>query len=443
MESKTNKLDLNIKNILENWEIWHAIREIIVNAIDEHKIRNISDFPIINFHNGIIEIIDKGNGIKKEHFIQNENKEKTERNDLIGKFGIGLKDAIATFNRKNVKLRILSNNFEYSPIMMQKFGAEEGIKTIHIECLENKYLPAGTKFIIENINYYDLEKAKNQFLIFSNKEFIIENEYGEIYKKLENEKSSIYINGMKISEDEEFLYSYNITKKSRKIDNGMNRERNNLGRDIYRESIINILKRSNNEIFKKILEKKSGEYQFIDVKYEIFKRFNMIIITEDFMKKEPRCVQYIASERREVISVTKSEYDQLRKRGIENAESFLKNFINNYESKKINLEQLEIEERDIFEDGIRLIKFFKLNKNDYEIKLIEDHPNALGITDNEEKIIQITKKALENKRKFYGTLLHELAHSYKGSSDCTIEFENDLTDLLGEIFLLLENKYLH
>ncbi|MGL5630447.1 MAG: ATP-binding protein [Mycoplasmoidaceae bacterium] len=442
MENKTNKLDLNIQNILEDWEIWHAIREIIANAIDEHKIRKISNIPIINFNDNIIEIIDQGNGIKKEHFIQNENKEKTERNDLIGKFGIGLKDAIATFNRKNIKLRILSNNFEYSPIMMQKFGAEEGTKTIHIECLENKDLTIGTRFIIQNINYYDLEKAKNQFLIFSNKEFIFENEYGEIYKKLENEKSSIYINGMKISEDEEFLYSYNITKKSRKIDNGMNRERNNLGRDIYRESIINILKRSNNEIFKKILEKKSGEYQFIDVKYEIFKRFNMIIITEDFMKKEPRCVQYITSAGKEFISVLKSEYDQLRKKGIKDAESFLDNYLDNYESKTINLEQLESEEKDIFDNGIRLIKFFKLNKNDYEIKLIEDHPNAYGITNNEKKIIEITKKTLGNKRKFYGTLLHELAHSYNGYSDCTKEFENDLTDLLGEIFLLLENKSL-
>ena len=29
------KFDLNIEKILDNWEIYHAIREIIANALDE------------------------------------------------------------------------------------------------------------------------------------------------------------------------------------------------------------------------------------------------------------------------------------------------------------------------------------------------------------------------------------------------------------------------
>jgi len=29
------KFDLNIEKILEDWEIYHAIREVIANAIDE------------------------------------------------------------------------------------------------------------------------------------------------------------------------------------------------------------------------------------------------------------------------------------------------------------------------------------------------------------------------------------------------------------------------
>ena len=38
------KFDLNIEKILENWDIHHAIREIIANALDEQKLTNT--FPI-------------------------------------------------------------------------------------------------------------------------------------------------------------------------------------------------------------------------------------------------------------------------------------------------------------------------------------------------------------------------------------------------------------
>lgn len=32
---RVKEFDLNIEKILENWEIYHAIREIIANAFDE------------------------------------------------------------------------------------------------------------------------------------------------------------------------------------------------------------------------------------------------------------------------------------------------------------------------------------------------------------------------------------------------------------------------
>lgn len=33
----TKEFDLNIEKILENWEIYHAIRELIANALDEQS----------------------------------------------------------------------------------------------------------------------------------------------------------------------------------------------------------------------------------------------------------------------------------------------------------------------------------------------------------------------------------------------------------------------
>ena len=40
------KFDLNIERILEDWEVYHGIREVIANALDEPLITNTKDIEI-------------------------------------------------------------------------------------------------------------------------------------------------------------------------------------------------------------------------------------------------------------------------------------------------------------------------------------------------------------------------------------------------------------
>lgn len=42
------KFDLNIEKILENWEIFHAIRELISNALDEQLLTKAQEVEILN-----------------------------------------------------------------------------------------------------------------------------------------------------------------------------------------------------------------------------------------------------------------------------------------------------------------------------------------------------------------------------------------------------------
>lgn len=53
------EFDLNIEKILENWEVYHAVREIIANALDEQKLTNTKDISIRK-ENGIWHITDYG-----------------------------------------------------------------------------------------------------------------------------------------------------------------------------------------------------------------------------------------------------------------------------------------------------------------------------------------------------------------------------------------------
>ncbi len=102
--------DLNIEEVLENWDMEHAIREIIANAIDEQVISGTSEIEISKDKVGNWHIRDFRRGLQIEHFTLNENQEKLSATcGIIGKFGVGLKDVLATFHRRGVDIHIRSS----------------------------------------------------------------------------------------------------------------------------------------------------------------------------------------------------------------------------------------------------------------------------------------------------------------------------------------------
>ena len=98
----------------------------------------------------------------------------------------------------------------------------------------------GTDFIIENCSMEDIEKAKSQFVKFSDENLIETTPYGEVLNK-SGEKANIYMNGVKVAVEGNFLFSYNVTSLTKKIRKEINRERTNIGRSAYSERVKTIL----------------------------------------------------------------------------------------------------------------------------------------------------------------------------------------------------------
>jgi len=216
--SEYKKFDLNIESILEDWEIYHGLREIIANAMDEHLLTNTQDVEIVKDQkNQTWHIRDYGRGINHEHLTQNENEEKTKHEHTIGKFGIGLKDALATFDRKGVKILMQSKFNDITTGLFAKPGFNE-IMTLHaIIYPPTKSDMIGTEVILENINNSDMEMAKKLFLKFSGDELLEKTVYGEVLEK-SGQVGHIYINGVLVAKEENYLFSYNITALSTKIE---------------------------------------------------------------------------------------------------------------------------------------------------------------------------------------------------------------------------------
>jgi len=106
----TRLFDLNIEKVLDHWEPKHAVRELIANALDEQLLSGSCQIEITKFPSGCWHIHDFGRGVQIEHFTQNENPEKQNAEGIIGKFGVGLKDALATLNRHGIQVSISSPN---------------------------------------------------------------------------------------------------------------------------------------------------------------------------------------------------------------------------------------------------------------------------------------------------------------------------------------------
>jgi hypothetical protein len=157
--------DLNIQKILEGWELCHATREIIANALDEQALSDTTDISIQRVADGTWKIRDYGRGVRYEHLTQNESDEKLQNpSKVMGRFGVGLKDALATFSRRGVDVHIRSRFGDISLRQDTKHGFED-VVTLHAAIIApSDPLFVGTEITLAGIPDAEVLKAKGFFL---------------------------------------------------------------------------------------------------------------------------------------------------------------------------------------------------------------------------------------------------------------------------------------
>jgi hypothetical protein len=242
VDDTTNRnFDLNIEKVLEGWETCHAIREIVANALDEQMLSQTKDVEIFRTPEGEWHIRDFGRGLKYEHLTQNENEEKLKNpSKVIGKFGVGLKDALATFNRRSVEVCVRSRYGDITLGQIPKSGFTD-VATLHAivhPAQDNSMI--GTDVILRGVSDDDVMKAKAFFLRFSGEPVLDETPYGQILQRTPR-NARIYITGMLVAEKENFAFSFNITSLTAAMRKALNRERTNVGRTAYSERVKQML----------------------------------------------------------------------------------------------------------------------------------------------------------------------------------------------------------
>ena len=240
--TEARNFDLNIEKILEGWETCHAIRELIANALDEQALSSTGDVEITEDREGVWHIRDFGRGLKYEHLTQNESQEKLQNpGRVIGKFGVGLKDALATLNRRGVSVCIRSRFGDIALTQAPKYGFSDVVTLQAVVHPPADVSFTGTDVSLRGVTAGDIEDAKHFFLKFSNESTLDETPYGQILGRDPGRNARIYVTGMLVAEEENFAFSYNVTSLTAAMRKALNRERTNVGRTAYSDRVKQML----------------------------------------------------------------------------------------------------------------------------------------------------------------------------------------------------------
>lgn len=456
---KSRGFDLNIERVLENWEVFHALREIIANALDEQKLTGTKPIEIFNDIKGLWHVRDYGRGLQYNHFTQNENEEKLKAPNLIGKFGVGLKDALATFDRHGISVTIQSKHGVFTFDKMKKADFDD-IITLHAiihNPSDTRFI--GTEFIIQGCTQTDIDKARNMFLSFSNLQRLEDTYIGDVYKRAV-EGGKIFINGVLVAIEANFMFSYNITSTNTAIKKALNRERTNVGRTAYADRIKAILLQCGSDaVLQTIVEElkkfttgeQKDELKWLDVQEHATRvlnaKGNVVFVTaSDF--------QNMTADQRDILQNSGKQFvtvaDNLAYKlgnihdvdggNIVTSSVVLKEYHNSFKYEFIKISDLSPAERQRY---MRLTKwaanFLGVEKRKIEVKISKTlrptifGDDTLGEWISNENIIVIRRDRLNSENAFLGTLIHEYTHAISGESDCTREFETALTDTLGKL----------
>jgi len=451
--------DLNIEKVLEDWEVYHAIREVIANALDEQLLTKTKEIEIFKDKQNRWHIRDFGRGLKYEHLTQNECEEKLAHPNLvIGKFGVGLKDALATFDRHKVKVLIKSKHGDIIVVKSEKHGFED-ITTLHASIsLPSDKNFQGTQFTLEGCTDKDIEIAKSFFLKFSGETPLEETPYGSVLKK--SKQSKIYINGLRVAEEENFLFSYNITSITQTMRKALNREKTHLGRTAYTDRVKAMLLACKE---KKVAELLAGDLQgyetglmhdelkWNDVATHACRILNasekVIFLTPFELVNAKDFVDKAKGDGFRVVSIPENIQQKIR--GLEDLagnpirdlEQFKDEWNRSFKFKFVNPSDLTGEERMVFDKTKQIVDLIGgLPKNVKKIMISEtmrmetaSYREATGLWEASEERIIVKRTQLRSLKEYAATLLHEIAHARSVTNDVSREFEDELTSLLGLI----------
>lgn len=469
VESTTRDFDLNIEKVLEGWSVSHAIRELIANALDERALTNTAPVEISRAQRRSWCIRDYGRGLHHGHLTQNESPEKIQRErEVIGRFGVGLKDALAVLDRRQVRLSLRSRHGDITLVHRSKAGFSD-VTTLHARvqpASEDRMV--GTEILLHGVTDSDVETAKGFFLAFSDEQVLETTRVGQILGRQADRPARVYVKGLVVAEEPEFAFSYNVTALTQPMRRALNRERTNVGRAAYSDRIKAMLLAAQSPAVAEVLVHDLAKLSagtahdevrtWTDVGLRACQILNsarpVVFVTADQLVRDKEMVDRAIEDGREVITVPTtvaaklSTAVDLSGKPLQSLEQFANDWSASVEFQFVDEGHLTAAERAIFsrwreiaalDGGVpRSVKSVVISET--MRPSVTEGMRPAGFWEPGTGRVIIHRPQLRSLRDFAGTLLHEFAHARSGHGDVSREFELALTSTIGSVSVAALNR---
>jgi hypothetical protein len=454
--------DLNVGKVLEHWSVPFAIREVIANALDESLLAGTAEPTITKDADGRWRIRDFGRGIEYQHLTQNESVEKRRHPGVIGQFGMGLKDALAVFDRRHVTVEIRSARGD---ITTNRRSKDQFADVVTLHALVRPPIDpelVGTEVILGGVTDTDIETAKQFFLRYSGDEVLETTAAGQVLAPPGGRATArVYVKGLLVAEEPNFLFSYNVTDLTAPLRRALNRERTNVGRGAYTDRVKAILKACESAPVAAALTKdltafSSGkqhdELAWRDVALHACRVLatheKVLFITARQLEDRTPQVDYAKSEGYRLVVVPDDIARRLGSLTDLNGEplvdlgAYRRSWNDSFEFSFVSRTGLTESERQWYDlTGVAIAAAGGVQSRvavgevliSETMRLDSTGYSVVGVWEPDQNRIVIRRDQLASPRAYFGTLLHELTHANSGETDGSLAFEQALTVLIGTL----------
>ncbi|HEY3464909.1 MAG TPA: hypothetical protein VGL47_07240 [Amycolatopsis sp.] len=452
--------DLNIERVLEHWPVAFAIREVIANALDEHALTGTAEPVIAEDAAGAWHVADFGRGLRYTHLTQNENDEKRRSGAVIGQFGMGLKDALAVFDRHDVRVEIRSAHGDITTRQRAKETFSD-VRTLHA-VIRPPADPhrAGTDVVLHGVTADDVAAAQNFFLHYSGDHLLETTSVGQVLKRVSPAAPGrIYVKGLLVAEEPNFLFSYNITDINAPLRRALNRERSNVGRSAYTDRVKAILKQCRASGVVSPLADDLAEFATGQLHDELSWREiavhactvlasqeKVVFVTPAELQEGTPQLRYAEDDGYRLVTVPLdvsaklAQQVDLSGRPLLNLSRYGEAWNDSFVFTLVSTADLTPPERSVYELTDAVLRLAEIDRRpgvviSETMRLDETGHSTVGLWEPAENRIVIHRGQLAGAAEYCATLLHELTHAMSGEPDNSLEFEAALTAMLGKVAL--------
>jgi hypothetical protein len=305
----------------------------------------------------------------------------------------------------------------------------------------------------------DVETAKGFFLRYSGERLLESTDYGDVLARGDGRSTArIYVKGLFVAEEPNFLFSYNITRLSAGLRRALNRERSNVGRSAYSDRVKAILTAcTSTDVAGPLAEGLNAyatgrlydELAWRDVALHACRVLQtnekVVFATAWQMAAGSAQLRYAQDDGYRIVVVPEDIARSLSSLTDLNGKPLVD--LDRYRNKRnasfsfvfIDPRFMTPSERAVFEctPDLGALVGADLRRRQVAVlisetmRLNETGNQVLGLWEQAERRIVIRRDQLSTLASYAGTLLHEIGHMTSGATDGSLDFESELSRLLG------------